>query len=226
MSTIGFRVFDRPERHASNELLHAFQKIGTAQISDCMQRLYGVVGLTPFHASSAPRMVGRALTVKTRPGDNLLIHKAILMSRPGDILVVDGGGELTNALVGELMAMDAQNKYIAGFLIDGAIRDADTFLAGDFPCFARGVSHRGPYKDGPGEVNVPVSVGGQVVMPADIVVGDADGVVVIPFDHAESVLDLAQKKELAEAGIKAQLRNGTYTKAWVDATLAMKREGK
>lgn len=217
---IGFRIEAREFEPLNPELINQFRTVGTAQISDCMGRLYGVVGLQPFHSVCAnERMVGHALTVKTRPGDNLMIHKAISLARPGDVIMVDGGGAQENALVGELMAMDAQNKQAAGFVIDGAIRDKDYFNSNKFPCFARSVSHRGPYKDGPGEIGVPVSIGGQVVMPGDVVIGDADGLVVVPLEMAEVVLTAALKKEQAEAGIKEKLANNTYEKPWMDETI-------
>ena len=99
-------------------------------------------------------MVGTAFTVRTRPGDNLMVHKAIDMAAPGDVIVVDAGGALENALIGELMAGWAQKRGVAGFVIDGAIRDSEALAEGDFPVYAAGVTHRGPYKDGPGEINV------------------------------------------------------------------------
>lgn len=221
MSSIGYRVLPRPEAAVSSEVLTSFATVGSAQISDCMNRLYGVTGLRPLHAQ-ARRIVGRALTVKARPGDNLMIHKAISLAEAGEVIVVDGGGDTNNALVGELMMMDARARGVAGFVIDGAVRDADVFAQEDFGCFARGVTHRGPYKEGPGEINVPVSVGGQVVFAGDVVVGDADGVVVIPAAHAEAVLALALKKEADEASIKEKLNAGTYTKPWVDRIIAQK----
>ncbi|OZI52443.1 RraA family protein [Bordetella genomosp. 4] len=221
MSLIGYRVLPRPESAVSSTVLAGFATVGSAQISDCMNRLYGVTGLRPLHAQ-ARRIVGRALTVKARPGDNLMIHKAISLAEAGEVIVVDGGGDTNNALVGELMMMDARMRGVVGFVIDGAVRDADVFAQEDFGCFARGVTHRGPYKEGPGEINVPVSVGGQVVFPGDVVVGDADGVVVIPAGHAEAVLALALKKEADEAAIKEKLNAGTYTKPWVDRIIAQK----
>ncbi|CAM3926569.1 RraA family protein [Bordetella tumulicola] len=221
MSLIGYRVLPQPEPAVSSDVLANFAAVGSAQISDCMNRLYGVIGLRPLHAQ-ARRMVGRALTVKARPGDNLMIHKAISLAKAGDVIVVDGGGDTNNALVGELMMMDARARGVVGFVIDGAVRDADVFAQEDFGCFARGVTHRGPYKEGPGEINVPVSVGGQVVFPGDVVVGDADGVVVIPAAHAEAVLALALKKEADETSIKEKLNTGTYTKPWIDRIIAQK----
>ncbi|CUJ34249.1 4-carboxy-4-hydroxy-2-oxoadipate aldolase/oxaloacetate decarboxylase [Achromobacter xylosoxidans] len=130
MNPIGYRILSRPAPAVAADVLAGFAAIGSAQISDCMNRLYGVSGLRPLHAGSQ-RTVGLALTVKTRPGDNLMIHKAISLGGVGDVIVVDGAGDTSNALVGELMMMDAQ---------------------GQFGCFARAVSHKGPYKDGPGEI--------------------------------------------------------------------------
>ncbi|MEQ4619376.1 MAG: RraA family protein [Corticimicrobacter sp.] len=221
MDTIGFRIFPSPAAEQDASLLDAFEQIGVAQISDCMQRLYGAVGLRPYHVAGK-RIVGFAVTVKVRPGDNLMIHKAISMAAEGQIIVVDGKGELSNALVGELMMLDARRRGVRGFVIDGAVRDSDVFAEHDFGCFARGVSHLGPYKDGPGEVNVPVSIGGMVVQPGDIIVGDADGVVAIPYAQARAVLAQAQAKEAAEAESKRKIAAGNYPKPWLDKTIAEK----
>lgn len=225
MTKIGFRIQPQPVAAVDAEQMTQYATVGSAQISDCMGRLYGAVGLKPFHRAGAPRLVGTAVTVKARPGDNLMIHKAISLCGPGDVIVVDGAGELSNALVGELMYMQASKRGIAGFVIDGAIRDADTFAQNDFPCFARGVSHRGPYKEGPGEINMPVCIGGQVVNAGDVVVGDADGVVFIAAADAAHVLVAALKKEAAEVQTKAQIDNGAgNTKPWLDAFIAQKVE--
>ncbi|MEI0548560.1 RraA family protein, partial [Klebsiella sp. 72742] len=110
-------------------------------------------------------LCGAALTVKARPGDNLMLHYAIDSAEPGDVIVVDAGGDLTNALIGEMMVAYAVKRGVAGIVIHGAIRDAGSIKAGDFPLFAAGVSHRGPYKDGPGEINVPIAIDGMVIEP-------------------------------------------------------------
>lgn len=226
MDKIGCRVFERNEPRTEAEILDAFRAIGVAQVSDCMGRLYGSVGLQPLHGRGL-RMAGIALTVKARPGDNLMIHRAIAMAEPGDVIVVDGGGCVANALVGELMMLQSQKRGVVGFVIDGAVRDVEAFGPAGFGCFARGVSHRGPYKDGPGEVNVPVSVGGLVVQPGDIVLGDCDGVVAIPATYAAQVLELANAKEAAEARGMERIAAGTYEKAWLAPSLArMEKEYK
>ncbi len=143
-------------------------------------------------------MAGVALTVRSRPGDNLMLHKAIDMAVPGDVIVVDAGGDLTNALMGELMLAYAVKKGVAGFVLNGAIRDVDAFVATNLPTFAAGVTHRGPYKDGPGEINVPISLEGMVVAPGDIVVGDADGVLSVPLRAADEILRKTEAKQDAE----------------------------
>lgn len=214
---IGFRILSRP-RVAPKSLIEAFAALPVANISDNMSRLSaGGPRLRPMHTSGG--MVGPALTVRTRPGDNLMLHKAIDMAEPGDVIVVDAGGDLTNALIGELMLSHARKRGVAGFVIDGAIRDAEACAAMNLPTFAAGVTHRGPYKDGPGEINVPVSLGGMVVEPGDIVVGDWDGVLSVPLDEAEEILKKTRAKQAAETRQMAAIAEGTNDRSWVDATL-------
>lgn len=197
-----------PAPQADAALLAAFARCAVANISDNMARLPAAVGLRPFHAGGT--MAGTALTVRTRPGDNLAIHQALDLLRPGDVLVVDGGGDPSRALVGEIMKALAQRRGCAGFVIDGAIRDADAFARDAFPCFARAAIHAGPYKSGPGEINVPVSVGGMVVAPGDIVVGDADGVVAFPAAAGPALLEATRRQEEQEAAILRSIADGTY----------------
>ncbi|MFC4600907.1 RraA family protein [Cohnella hongkongensis] len=220
MSQQGFRIFMARKRPTA-DLLTRYKEVVTPHISDNMSRLHAVAaGLSPRHR--AGRLAGAALTVKTRPGDNLLVHKAIDMALPGDVVVVDAGGDVTNAIVGEIMLRLAQSKGVAGFVIDGAIRDAAAFAAGDFPVYARGVTHRGPYKDGPGEINVPISVGGMLVRPGDIIVGDEDGVAVVPLDEAEELLERIGDQQLREERMLREAAVGTADRAWVDETLRLK----
>src|SRR6478672_12267063 len=178
------------------DLIEAFRGAPTSIISDNLARLNGCVGLRPFHRGG--RLVGTAFTVRTRPGDNLAIHRALELVGPGDVIVVDGGGDETRALVGEIMKNIAEYRGAAGYVIDGAIRDVASFAASDFPCFARAVIHRGPYKSGPGEINVPVSIGGSVISPGDIVVGDEDGVVAFAAAGAAALLDAVRAQVARE----------------------------
>jgi RraA family protein len=171
-----------------------------------MNRLHGTKALRPYHRSG--RLVGTVVTVKTRPGDNQTLHRAYDLLRAGDVLLVDGGGDLAQALVGEIMMSRARAMGVAGFVIDGAIRDVDAFQQSDFPCYARGVTHRGPYKSGPGEINVPVSIDGMVVMPGDVVVGDADGIVTFDRADAAELIELVRQQEAREASALAAIAEG------------------
>ena len=189
-------------------LIAAFREAPTSIISDNLDRLPGAVGLRPFHKSAA--LVGVAFTVKTRPGDNLAIHKALELVGPGDVIVVDGGGDETRALVGEIMKTIAQWRGAEGYVIHGPIRDGAAIAADTYPFFARAVTHRGPYKNGPGEINVPVSIGGTVISPGDIVVGDEDGIVSFPQAIAESLLEKVKAQIKREADTIAAIRAGRY----------------
>ncbi len=189
-------------------LIAAFREAPTSIISDNLARLPGAVGLRPFHKGGA--LVGVAFTVKTRPGDNLAIHKALELVGPGDVIVVDGGGDESRALVGEIMKTIAQWRGAEGYVIDGAIRDAGAIAADTYPFFARAAIHRGPYKSGPGEINVPVSIGGSVISPGDIVVGDEDGIVSFPQSIAESLLEKVKAQIKREADTMTAIREGRY----------------
>jgi len=215
--SIGFRICNR-ESVASKALVDAFAKLPVANVSDSMWRLTaGGPRLRPMHASGG--MAGVALTVHSRPGDNLMLHKAIDIAEPGDVIVVDAGGDTTNALIGEMMMSYAAKRGVAGFVIDGAIRDADAIREMNLPMFAAGVSHRGPYKDGPGEINVPISLSGMIIEPGDIIIGDGDGVLAVPQTHAEEILKKAQAKLAAETSQMKAIAEGKNDRSWVDAAL-------
>jgi RraA family protein len=213
---IGFQIHPAPAR-PSAALLDQFRTVVTPHLSDNMSRAYGAIGLTRYNTNG--KLVGVALTVKTRPGDNLMIHKALNLAQPGDVLVVDGAGDVTQALVGELMKLYAQSQGVVGFVIDGAIRDVAAFAADDFPCYARGETHKGPYKDGPGEIHVPVTIGGLIVNPGDIVVGDEDGIVAVPQALAPEILAAARAQADKEAKAMQDIAAKRYDRSWVDVAL-------
>lgn len=214
-------IFKR-RAQADAALIERFRRIPVANISDVMMRLAaGGARLRPMHAGGP--MAGCALTVKTRPGDNLFVHKALDLARPGDVIVVDAGGDLTNAIIGELMSGYAATRGVAGIVINGAIRDADTLRRNPLPVYAAGVTHRGPYKDGPGQINVPVSLDGMVVRPGDIVVGDGDGVLCIPLEDAAGICAAAEEKHAQEEHTIAAIANGKLDTSWIDGVL--KRQG-
>ncbi|AVF04340.1 MULTISPECIES: RraA family protein [Devosia] len=210
----GFRIVDLAQR-IDPALVDAFRGIATSHASDSMNRHTGMFGLHRYHKRGY--LAGTAFTVRTSPGDNLMIHHAIDLAQAGDVIVIDGGGFPNQALLGELMGRQAQKKGIAGFVVDGAIRDIGWF--DDFPCYARSNTHRGPYKTGPGEINVPVTVGGQVVMPGDLVIGDEDGVLAISRADAPGILELARQKAAAEEVTRSQIEGEGQDRSWVARAL-------
>jgi regulator of RNase E activity RraA len=214
---IGFEIHPAPARAAA-ALLDQFRTVVTPHLSDNMSRAYGAIGLRRYNTTG--KLVGIALTVKTRPGDNLMIHKALNLAQPGDVLVVDGAGDVTQALVGELMMRYARSQGVVGFVIDGAIRDVAAFT--DFPCYARGETHKGPYKDGPGEIHAPVTIGGLIVNPGDIVVGDEDGIVALPPSRAEEILAAARAQAKKEAQVMEDIAAKRSDRSWVDVALKAK----
>jgi RraA family protein len=201
---------------ADPALVALFRGASTPTISDNLDRLPGILGLRAFHRSGA--LLGSALTVRVRAGDNLAIHQALAIARPGEVLVVDGGGDESRALVGDIMKAIAESRGVVGFVIDGAIRDSAVFAQADFPCYARTAIHRGPYKTGPGAINVPVSVGGCTVNPGDIVVGDADGVVTFPPALAERLSEAVRAQEARETEVLQLIRAGRYDGRYAKAT--------
>lgn len=215
----GFRIKRNWEK-ISPDVVATAKGMPVANVSDCMHRLSGAGALQRYHASGA--MAGPAFTVRVRPGDNLMLHKALDMADPGDVVVVDAGGSLQNALIGELMVTHAKVRGLAGIVIDGAIRDRDEILQINFPVFARGVCHRGPYKDGPGEIGYMIAVDGMTVAPGDLVLGDGDGVLALPRDSAAAILSRAHAKQQAERAQMQKTLDGTLTKPWVDEALKEK----
>ncbi|MBN3759865.1 RraA family protein [Burkholderia sp. Ac-20365] len=212
MNPIGWREYDSAPQ-ASAATLDALRELAVSLLSDNMARASGIVGLQPYHRPKA--MAGTAVTVRTRGGDNLAIHRAFDFCRPGDVLVIDGGGELTQALMGDIMASFAESLGVRGLVIDGAIRDVGSIRQRDFPVYARGVTHRGPYKNGPGEINVPVTVGRMVVNPGDIIVGDEDGLLAISPADVENVIEGARKQGAKEAAALRSIAEGRFDRSWV-----------
>ena len=159
----------------------------------------------------ATRMAGRAVTVHLEPADNWFIHVALLEAGPGDVLVVDAQGYLDAGPWGDVLTLAAQERGLAGLVIDGAVRDSQDIVAAGFPVFARGLCIRKTTKVQRGRVNVPVTVGGVVVNPGDVVVGDADGLVIVPADEVETALVLSEERERKEDLMRARIRAGEST---------------
>ena len=186
------RILDIPKR-PDPRLVAELARMVTPHLSDSMERLYaGGHQLRPMHKEG--KLAGPAFTVRTAAGDNLLVHKAL----------------------------DSAQRGVAGMVIWGAIRDSAEIGAGSYPIYAAGVTHRGPYKNGPGEINVPVVIGGMPVNPGDIIVGDADGLVAVPQDQAERVLASAKSILEKETASMKQILAGTVDRSWVDKALKEK----
>ena len=193
----GFAVHERTVT-PNPELAQALRGVPTTIVSDCLGSSIGTVGLEPFHGDRSLSLCGTALTVRVRPGDNLMIHKALTLAEPGDVIVVDGSGELSHALVGGLMRLAALARGVVGFVLDGALRDVAEWAEGELPVFARGFSHRRPSKDGPGEINVPIACAGLAVTPGDLVLGDADGVIAVSPERLPQLLVDVREKQAQE----------------------------
>jgi RraA family protein len=202
---------------APRAILEALRVLPTAAISDNMHRNIGTSGLHPYHRAGRQSMAGTAVTARSRGGDNLTYLRALEFCRPGDVLVVDAQGDLNNAVVGGILSFYAARIGLSGIVIDGAIRDVAEIRERDFPVYARGVTHRGPYKDGPGEINVPICVGGMVVNPGDIVVGDQDGLLAIVPEDAERLIEKARAVLVAEEKTMDAMREGRWDRSFIDA---------
>ena len=166
--------------------------------------------VSPRSAASpeTSKVVGPACTVKVFPGDNLMVHKSLDIAKPGDVVVIDAGGSRMNAALGNLISTKAQHRRIAAFVIDGYVRDLPEVLQLDFPVFARGTTSIGPLHRGPGEINYPICCGGVVVNPGDVVVADALGVVIVPKDNAEEILERLEAYRGEEQGLLRRHQEG------------------
>ena len=207
-----------------HDIMMQFKNIPASNTADCMGRS---CAMNPrIHLVSSPKdqmMVGPAFTVKCRAGDNLALHAALNLCNEGDVLVVSNEEDNTRALMGEvMMAYLYLQKKVAGIVLDGPIRDIDEIGKWDFPVYATGTTPGGPYKEGPGEVNVPIACGGISVEPGDIILADPDGVIVIPRNDAATILEDAKKFQAADEGKLEKTRQGTINRGWVDKALADK----
>lgn len=213
-------LINPPAAAIDDQWLEAFRGMPSAIVSDCLGRNVGGLGLKPYHGTR--HLCGRALTVRARPGDNLMILKAIQMAQPGDVLLIDGSGDMTRAVVGGIMRAMAIKAGITGIVVNGAIRDRDEWLDGDLPVFALGFVHRGPSTDGGGEINVSISCAGLVVSPGDLVVGDADGVVAVAAAELPSLHPRCCELLDREASIMRAIEAGTLDPARFDDLLRSK----
>lgn len=220
---VGKRIYLKREM-PDPEIMAQFKTIPASNTADVMNRS---CAMNPrIHLVSSPKdqiMVGPAYTVKCRAGDNLTLHAALNLCGEGDVLVVSNEEDETRALMGEvMMAYLRYTKKIAGIVLDGPIRDIDEIGKWDFPVYCTGTTPGGPYKEGPGEINVPISCGGISVNPGDIILADPDGVIVIPRLDAAVILEDAKKFQAADEKKLAAAKDGTANRAWVEKSLAEK----
>ncbi|MTH45439.1 RraA family protein [Intestinirhabdus alba] len=221
--TIGNRVYlKRPAFDAA--LRKEYEQIPVANIADTMNRIAVLGnGIRLLSSPKKPIMAGFAITVKARAGDNLMLHAALDMATENDVIVVSNEGDRSRALMGEIMVAYAHcSRKIAGIVLDGPVRDIDALSVLDFPIFATGANPAGPFKEGPGEVNTPIAVGGVAVCPGDLIVGDADGAIVIPLGDARAQLEKAQAYSAFDAGKVEAAKNGSANRQWVKKSLEAK----
>lgn len=213
----GFRLFTRFER-PDPAIVAGFRDAATGQVCDALGR-FGALDHRIKPLGPGMRMVGVAVTVKARPCDNLVIWKAIELAQPGDVLVIATGGYTLSATWGDITSRAARARGVAGVVTDGAARDLDGILEVGLPVFAAAITPNSPFKDGPGELNVPVACGGVPIQPGDILVGDSDGVVCVPRLEAETTLAELRKIQAAEAQRLGELERGELIPRWVEALL-------
>lgn len=208
------RGWERPAR----EVVELFRDMPVANIDDCMNRTASAVWeLRPLNSA---KLLGTAFTVKVPEGDNLMFHKAMDMAVPGDVICIDAGGDAHRAILGEIMASYCKKRGIAGIVVDGSVRDADELAAMDFPVYARGAVPNGPYKNGPGEIGMVISLGGIIIHPGDIIVGDGDGILAIrPEDAVELAKQVRAVQEKEEKLMRGIREDGVYPRPWVDEKL-------
>jgi RraA family protein len=217
MGNVGCKII-RDFKRPNQKIVELFRNLPVANIDDCMNRIAAVDSMIkPFNKV---KLLGIAFTVKVPEGDNLMFHKAIDMAQPGDVVMIDAGGDTNRSILGELMLTYCKKRNLAGVVVDGSVRDADALVKLDFPIYAKSVTPNGPYKNGPGEINTPISIGGKTVCPGDIIVGDGDGIVIIKPEDAEFIA--AQTKKVSEKEhriIETMFNEGTYIRPWVDEKL-------
>ena len=217
MTTLGFRLitdFPRPDA----ALVAGFCGAATGHVGDALGRSAAMeAAIKPVSPDAA--FCGVAFTVKARPVDNLVVWKALELARPGDVLVIATAGHLAHSTWGDLTSRVGAARGLAAMVTDGAVRDLDGIAEAGLPVFAAAVTPNSPQKDGPGEINVPIACGGQVVHPGDILVGDRDGVVVVPRGDAAAALSELERIRAYDAERLAAIGRGDLFPSDLDQVL-------
>lgn len=221
--SVGNRIFTKRQM-PDKTLIERLAQIPAANIADTMGRSCAMHPRIRLMSGFSGIFAGPALTVKARAGDNLFIHQALDMAEPGDVIVVSNEEDQRRSLMGEIMFTYAMNqRRLGGLVLDGPVRDVDALRAMSLPVYATGSTPGGPYKEGPGEINVPIACGGVSVNPGDIILGDLDGIIVIPQKDVQAVLEAAEELHKADASKVLAAQNGTANRAWVMKTLEAKK---
>ena len=189
------------------ELIKTLSKFSTATIHEALGK-WGNLPSAIKPINPKMKICGPAYTVKTMPRDNVLLHRAYAYAKPGDVIVANCSGFYEAGYWGDLMSLGAKTKGIEGLVIDGCIRDADDIEAMGFSVFSRGLCIRGTSNFGEGTLNEPIMMGDFVVNPGDIIVGDGDGVVVVPKDRIKEAIEKSIAREAKEENVRRQLREG------------------
>lgn len=207
---------------ASKSQLEILKRFGAATTYDVQAQK---AALDPRIAPLDPRtrMVGRAITIDAQPGDNLILHYAVTKAKAGDVIVVDAKGYLEVAVWGDILTLAAKKVGVAGLVIDGAVRDAAAMVDMGFPVFCRGLAIRGPTKSQPGNFNVPIVIGGCVIRPGDIIVGDRDGLVVVAAEEVNDVIGECEARERKEALVREGIEGGATTVSLFGLEEALKK---
>jgi RraA family protein len=214
----GFRIKVDVSR-LDRSLMEELSAFPTPEISDLLNRMYALAPAIRCLTGCDQRLWGPACTVRVFPGDNLMVHKALDIARPGDVIVVDAGGSLMNAVLGDLVCTKAKHRGVAGFVVDGLIRDLPGVQEVGLPVYARGTTPIGPLHRGPGEINFPISCGGTIVNPGDVIVADPAGIVAVPRDVVTEVLRRLREHAARQAEYLASVQRGNFSNAWVDRLL-------
>lgn len=210
-----------PRTEPSIDGINALRGIPTTVISDVLGRTLVANGIHPMNRSPIS-VCGNAFTIKLHVADNLMVHKALQLIQAGDVMVIDVEGDLGCAVIGEVLMSIAKTRGVLGIVVDGAVRDVDAFEEHGFPCWAKGVNLRGPLKEGPGSINVPISIGGMIVHPGDIILGDSDGVIAVSPSQAIEAARLGHEKVKQEKEMLKTIQAGQYSAPWVDELLTKK----
>ena len=213
----GFQICSSITR-TSQETIDGFKEFETPDISDMLNRMYAMCPQIQNMVNN-DSIVGSAVTVKVFPGDNLMVHKALDLIQAGDIIVIDASATNNNAIIGDLVASKAKHRGAIGIVIDGLIRDIPSIQEVGLPIFARGKSPVGPLHRGPGEINFPVSCGGIVINPGDIISADKTGVVVIRKEFSDEILGNLKAEQQKNAEYVTNVKKGIFSNKWVDTIL-------